>query len=65
MELIKLNPNISRKNISIKLEILSPGGVDYYLNKLKKENRIKRVGGAKGGSWMIIERVESRKQKPN
>ena len=55
IKLIQSNPNISRKIISIKMGVLSPGGVDYYLNKLKKEGRLKRVGGTKGGSWMIIE----------
>ena len=53
LELIQSNPSISRKNISIEIE-LSDGGVNYYLNKLKKEGRIKRVGGAKGGSWIIV-----------
>ena len=54
LELLQSNPKISRKSISIEIK-LSDGGVNYYLSKLKKENRIKRVGGAKGGSWIIIE----------
>ena len=55
LELIQSDPSISRKNISIKIGSLSSGGVDYHLNKLKKEGRIKRIGGAKGGNWIIIE----------
>ena len=52
--LIQSNPNISRKKISMEIK-LSDSGVNYYLNKLRKANRIKRVGGAKGGSWIIVE----------
>jgi len=55
IELIRSNPSISRKNISTKIGILSSGGVDYHLNKLKKAGHIKRIGGAKGGSWVILE----------
>jgi|GEM_PF-255839 len=52
--IIQSNPIISRKKISTEIG-LSPGGVDYHLSILKKEGRIKRIGGAKGGSWIIIE----------
>ena len=55
LHLIKLNPKISRTDISISIGTLSPGGVDYHLGKLKKEGRIKREGGAKGGAWIILE----------
>ena len=54
LKLLQSNPIISRKNISIEIKI-SDGRVNYYLDKLKKEGRIKRIGGAKGGSWIIIE----------
>ena len=55
LHLIKLNPKISRTEISISIGTLSPGGVDYHLGKLKKEGLIKREGGAKGGAWVILE----------
>ncbi len=55
LNLIRLNPDLSRIEISNKIGILSSGGVDYHLGKLKKEGRLKREGGAKGGKWIVID----------
>ena len=54
IELLRSKPSITRKKVSIELNF-SDGGVHYYLSKLKKEGRIKRIGGKKEGSWVIIE----------
>ena len=51
---LKLNPKITRKELSLKLHI---GTTSVYriLNNLKEKNKIKRVGPDKGGHWEIIE----------
>ena len=30
--------------------------VKYHLDKLRKEGKLKRIGGAKGGYWEIMEK---------
>ena len=32
---------------------LSTRGIEKNIAKLKKEGKIKRIGGAKGGSWKV------------
>ena len=51
---LKLNPKITRKELSLKLHI---GTTSVYriLNNLKEKKKIKRVGPDKGGHWEIIE----------
>ncbi len=50
---ITSNPKITADQLT-GLTGLSRRGVEYNLDKLKKEKRIKRLGGDKGGSWKII-----------
>ena len=52
-EHIKENPNISRKELCDKLNI-NPSAVQKHIEKLKTQNAIKRIGGAKGGHWEIL-----------
>lgn len=52
IELIKLNQKITRSEIAQKTA-LSPDGVKYNLNKLKKDNIIERIGPKNGGYWKI------------
>jgi ATP-dependent DNA helicase RecG len=47
------NENITREELAIKTG-LSIRGVEYQLDKLKKQHRIGRVGSDKGGYWKII-----------
>ena len=54
LELLRENPLISRRKISEILRNISEHNVKYYLDKLKQEGTIKRVGGDKGGSWKIL-----------
>lgn len=51
--LIKNNPHISRKELCEKLGI-NPSAVQKHIEKLKEQNMIVRIGGAKGGHWEII-----------
>ena len=52
-DLIKANPNISRKQLCEELNI-NPSAIQKHIEKLKGQNAIKRQGGAKGGHWEII-----------
>ncbi len=54
LELIKLNPKITRSELVEKLGI-NPSAVQKHISKLKNENRIVRIGGDKGGHWKVIE----------
>ena len=53
LQLISENPNITRNELSDKVGITSDG-VKYNLDRLKKENIIKRIGPDKGGYWKIV-----------
>lgn len=53
-DLIKANPNISRKQLCEELNI-NPSAIQKHIEKLKEQNAIKRQGGAKGGWWEIVE----------
>ena len=54
LDLLKQNPKISRKELCEELKI-NPSAVQKHIEKLKKANKIERIGGAKGGEWRINE----------
>lgn len=54
IDVIKKDKFATRSSIAETLQI-SPNTVKEYLAKLKKEMKIKRTGGDKGGFWEIIE----------
>lgn len=54
ISLIKENPDITAKQIEEAIK-LSRRGVEYNLDKLKRDGRLKRIGSAKGGHWQVIE----------
>mgnify|MGYP000159064794 CR=1 FL=1 len=51
--LIKNNPQITIKQIAEFLKI-SDRAVKKWLQKLKKEKKIERIGPAKGGYWKVL-----------
>jgi len=51
--LIKQNSEITREELSVKIDI-SIKGIEWNLAKLKQKNLLKRIGPAKGGHWEII-----------
>ena len=53
MSLIKDYPEITRERLAAELG-LSVRGIERNLAKLKKEGRIRRVGGRKGGHWEVV-----------
>lgn len=54
IELLKSNPYLTRMELSKELGI-TEDGVKYHLNKLKKNNIIKKIGSDKSGYWEIVE----------
>ncbi|MCK5543305.1 MAG: winged helix-turn-helix transcriptional regulator, partial [Desulfobacterales bacterium] len=54
VDLVIENPNISKKEMSEYIGI-STTAIDKNIAALKKKNIIRRIGGAKGGHWEILE----------
>ena len=52
--LMKENPSITTKQIAETIG-LSVRALEENIRKLKRENRLRRIGGDKGGSWEPIE----------
>ena len=55
IQAMRNNPQVSIKELT-DLIGLSESGIKKIIRKLRNENIIKRVGGAKGGYWEIIEK---------
>jgi len=55
--LIRQNPSITREELA-KILNITPDGVKYHLNNLKKKGILKRIGGRKGGYWEVSTSVE-------
>ena len=54
VDLVIENPDISKKEMSAYIGI-STTAIDKNIAALKKKNIIRRIGGAKGGHWEILE----------
>ena len=54
IEIIKENPNITRKELAARLN-LSEAGVRYNTDKLQTKGILRRVGGKKEGWWEVID----------
>jgi len=50
---LKANSNLSATDLSILLGV-KKRTVLRYLEKMKAENKIVRIGGAKGGHWQLL-----------
>ncbi len=55
LAILKDNPEASRKEISETLKDITEDGVKYHLERLKLENRIRRIGPPKGGKWEVLD----------
>ena len=51
--LMEENPKITTAQLADKTG-LSVDGVNYNIKKLKKANKITRIGGDKGGCWKVL-----------
>ena len=54
MRLIRENPSISAREISLIISI-SQRAVEKHIAKLKMEGKIRRIGPDKGGYWEVLE----------
>jgi ATP-dependent DNA helicase RecG len=54
LALIKINPAITRKELAEKIGI-TPNGIKYHLDKLRRQGVIRHVGATKKGSWELVE----------
>ena len=52
---IRNHSKITAKELMLRTG-LSRRGVEYQLDKLKKNNRVQRIGTNKGGKWKVIEK---------
>ena len=55
LEIIKENPQVSRKELTLLIGGITEDGVKYHLNRLKEQGVLKRIGPDKGGYWKITE----------
>lgn len=53
LKAMRENPKVTAKELEA-ITGLTRRGIEYHIDKLKKEKRIKRVGPTKGGSWELI-----------
>ena len=54
LEVLKDNPTATRKELADLLG-LTPDGIKWNIEKLKKEGKLRRIGPDKGGKWEVIE----------
>ena len=54
LELVKSNPEITVPEIAARVSI-SVRTIERNIQKLQKDNLLKRVGGANGGHWEVVE----------
>ncbi|MDP8226827.1 MAG: putative DNA binding domain-containing protein [Candidatus Celaenobacter polaris] len=57
LELIKINPKISKKEMSNRIGI-NTTAIDKNIEKLKQKGLLKRIGPDKGGYWEIISNAQ-------
>lgn len=53
LELISANQNITNQELADTLE-LTVKGIEWQIKKLKEDEKLKRIGVAKGGHWEIL-----------
>ena len=53
---MKANPYITNKELAEVCGI-TEDGVYWNTKKLKKNNRIRRIGGDKGGYWEVLSKI--------
>jgi len=53
LALLRQNPHMTREELA-KAVGISEAGIKFNLNKMKKQNLLKRVGPDKGGHWEVV-----------
>lgn len=54
LDVLKADPTATRKELADLLG-LTPDGIKWNIEKLKKEGKLRRIGPDKGGKWEVIE----------
>ena len=54
LDVLKSDPTATRKELA-ELLGLTPDGIKWNIEKLKKAGKLRRIGPDKGGKWDIIE----------
>ncbi len=52
-DILRDNPSMSISDVA-KMIGLTPDGVRYHIDKMKKAGEIQRVGGDRGGTWKVL-----------
>ncbi len=52
--LLRDNPNLTRNDLASRVRV-TPAGVKYHLDKLRKAGRIRHVGPTKKGRWEVLD----------
>ena len=60
LDLIDKNHFITRQELSKEIGNITPDGVKYHLDRLKKQRLLKRIGPDKGGHWKVTRRKHKR-----
>jgi len=53
LEILRENPHISANDIALKMNI-TRGQVEKTISSMKKEGKIKRIGSARTGEWIVL-----------
>ena len=53
LSILKATPYITISELA-EIVVISQKGVEWQIAKLKKEDRIKRIGPDKGGHWKVV-----------
>lgn len=59
LALLRSDPTLTRTALAPLIGI-TPNGVKYHLDKLKKAGRIRHIGPTRKGQWKILESESSR-----
>ena len=53
LDVLRIEPKASRKGLAKRLNT-TEDSTKWYLETMKKENKIRRIGAAKGGYWEVL-----------
>lgn len=53
LDVLRIDPKASRKELAERLNT-TEDSIKWHLETLKKENKIRRIGAAKGGYWEVL-----------
>lgn len=59
LALLRSDPTLTRVGLASRVGV-TPDGVKYHLDKLRKAGRIHHVGPAKKGHWEVLESESTR-----